>query len=178
MRTRRTLRAGAVVAAAALVGLVGYATAGLAASQSSAKITPLTADQLSRAQSDLRTAITLELRAIADLKKGTPAAEKDLLVSLRRAKTDLADASTIIVTSGFRSEPSPFNPISNAGNAIKVAYSYQPSKGALSTYRVASTRSLLKSAISLETKALALLPPLAVAPTTSTGTTTAPTTTG
>ena len=142
-----------------------------------AKITPLTADQLSRAQSDLRTAITLELRAIADLKKGTPAAEKDLLASLRRAKTDLADASTIIVTSGFRTSP-PFNPISNAGNAIKVAYSYQPSKGALSTYRVASTRSLLKSAISLETKALALLPPLAVAPTTSTGTTTAPTTTG
>ena len=81
------------------------------------------------------------------------------------------------MTSGFRTSP-PFNPISNAGNAIKVAYSYQPSKGALSTYRVASTRSLLKSAISLETKALALLPPLAVAPTTSTGTTTAPTTTG
>lgn len=177
MRTRRTLRAGAVVATAAIVGLVGYATAGLAASQSGAKITPLTADQLSRAQSDLRTAITLELRAIADLKKGTPAAEKDLLASLRRAKTDLADASTIIATSGFRTSP-PFNPISNAGNAIKVAYSYQPSKGALSTYRVASTRSLLKSAISLETKALALLPPLAVAPTTSTGTTTAPTTTG
>jgi len=172
------MRVVGVVAAAALVGLVGYATAGLAASQTGVKTTPLTSDQLAQIQGELQTAVTLEQRAIGDLKKATPAAERDLRVSLRRAKTELTTAAGLLVTSGFRTSP-PFNPISNAGNALKVAYSYQPSKGTLSPYRVASTGALLRGAISLEKTALALLPPLAVAPTTSTAaTTTAPTTTG
>jgi hypothetical protein len=169
-----------VVAAAALVGLVGYATAGLAASRTSVKTTPLTSDQLTQIQGQLQTAVTLEQRAIADLKKGlkkgTPGVERDVLVSLRRAKTDLSAAAGVLVASGFRTSP-PFNPISNASNQVGIALSYQPSKGLPSKYRSAATQALLKNAISLEQKALALLPPLAVATSTAT-TTTAPTTTG
>ncbi len=182
VKTGRAMRVVGVVAAAALVGLVGYATAGLAASQTGAKTPPLTSDQLAQIQGQLQTAVTLEQRAIADLKKGlkkaTPAAEKDVLVSLRRAKTDLSAAAGMLVASGFRTSP-PFNPVSNAGNQVSIALSYQPSKGLPSKYRSAATQALLKNAIALEQKALALLPPLAVASSTSTATTTtAPTTTG
>lgn len=176
MRARRTVRAVAAVVAAASVGAVGYAAAGVAATDSATGAAPLPQAALAQIQSDLHTATTLELRALADLKKGTRAALKSFAVSLRRARTDLSGAAALLVKSGYRTSPA-FNPISNANNAIAIALSYGGSR-----YRVASTTAFLRSAISLEKKALALVPPLAVttSPTTTgtTTTTTTPTTTG
>lgn len=173
MRTRRTVRAIAAVLATASVGAAGYAAAGIAATDSASRTPPLPPAALAQIESDLHTATTLELRAIADLKKGTKTAIRNVAVSLRRAKTDLSDAAGILVTSGYRTSPA-FNPISNAGNNLAIAISYGSSK-----YRAAATKALLRSAISLEKKALDLVPPLAVttSSTTTASTTTAPTTT-
>lgn len=179
MRARGTVKVFTAVAVAAGCGVLGFAAAGLAASGSANAKAPLSQDHLTQIQSDLNTATTLELRAIADLKKVTPKTEKNLRLALRRAKADLTAASTTLVTDGFRTS-SPFNPISNAGNDVGIALSYQPSgNGVPSKFRAASTVGLLRTAISLEKKALALLPPLAVTPTTTatTGTTTGQTTT-
>lgn len=175
MTARRTVRAVAAVVAAASVGAIGYAAAGVAATDSATRTPPLSPAALTEIQSDLRTASILELRAIADLKKGTRAAIKNSAVALRRAKADLSRAAEILVTSGYRTSTA-FNPISNSGNLVTISLSYGGSK-----YRVASTTALLRSAISLEKKALVLVAPLAVttsSTTTGTTTTTATTTTG
>jgi hypothetical protein len=160
----------AAVAVLTLCAGLGFAAVGLAASGAGRKTAPLTPAALAQIQGNLHTAMTLELQAIADLKKGTPAAEKNLLVALRRARTDLSSATKVLVAGGFRTSP-PFNPISNAGNAVGSAVSSNQA----SRYRLAA----LRNAISFETKALALLPPLAVtaSTTTQTATTTGQTTT-
>ena len=157
------MRALAAFAVLTLCTGLGFAAAGLAASGASRKTPPLTPAALAHLESDLRSATTLELRAIADLKKGTPAAEKNLQAALRQAKTDLSSATGILIASGYRTSP-PFNPISNAGNAISFAVS--PHQG--SRYRLAD----LRNAISFGKKALPLLSPLAVAASTTTQTVT------
>ena len=161
------VRALAATAVVTLGAGLGFAAATLAASGAGARTPPLTPAALAQMEGDLHTAMTLELRAITDLKKGTPAAEKNLLVDLRRARADLSSAEGILVADGFRTSLA-FYPISNAGNAVSSAVSsHQASRERLAA---------LQNAISLEKKALALLPPLAV--TTSSTTTQTATTTG
>ncbi|HLY24032.1 MAG TPA: hypothetical protein VKT83_16320 [bacterium] len=151
----------------AVIGIGGYAAAGLAATGSPTR-GPLSSDTLAQIQADLHSAMTLELVAVADIKKGTPKANKNLLIALRQASAHLTAASTALAAAGFRASP-PYNPISNAANAVNAAVSSrQPAKT-----RIAA----LHGATDFETKALALLPALAVAPSTTTATVTTPQTT-
>ena len=167
MRTNGTVRALAAVVISAFCVALGYAAAGLAATHAATRTPPLSPAALAQIEADIHTAMTLELRAIKDIKKGTPAANKNLVVALRRARTALTAAGTALVAAGFRTSP-PYNPISNAGNAVNSAVSSHQA----SRYRVAA----LHNAISFEDKALAGLPALAIVPSTTTGAST--TTTG
>lgn len=163
MSKRGTAKVVAAVVVTAICGALGYATAGVAATQSVTKTSPLSPAVLAQIEADIHTAMTLELRAISDIKKATPATNKNLLVAMRRAKEHLVAASTALVAAGFRTSP-PYNPISNAGNAVNSAVSsHQAAK-----YRIAA----LHAAIAFETKSLAGLPALATVPPTTTSTTT------
>jgi len=153
---RRTIAGGALLA---LCGVLGYAASGIAATSSGAGA-PLSSSELAKIQADVNSAVTLELRAVSDLKKKAPIWNKKALAAIRSSQTDLTAALTSLDQDGFRTIET-YKVLSTAANDDAVAL-------------VAHTNKVgyLQSALVLKRRALTQLPPLTVVSTTATQTST------